>query len=117
MTSDFDTKYLRHMLHSTKARAKRRGIEFALTLEDIRAIWPADDRCPILGHEFRRGYGSTSHRSPALARVLCSAGYVRDNVAIISARANNLRGRLDLERHEQRGNQAIANWLFEFMIR
>ena len=77
------------MLLRARCRAKRKGWDFNLTIEDV-AI-PA--RCPVLGIPLavNQGYGASAG-SPSLDRIDSSRGYVKGNVAVVSHRANNLKG-------------------------
>ena len=61
-----------------KFRAKQKGREFNITKEDI--VIP--DICPLLG---------TPMESPSLDRIDSSKGYIKDNVWVISNRANTLK--------------------------
>ena len=77
-------------LSTIKCRAKKRGIPFDLTLEDI--VFP--DVCPVLGIPLSRNYdgGSGYHvNSPSLDRIDPRLGYLKGNVRIISFRANLLK--------------------------
>lgn len=72
-------------------RARRRGIEFTLTIEEIDALMPLDARCPVLG--FRMVLDDPEpDRWPSLDRIDPERGYVSGNVRIISKRANRLKG-------------------------
>lgn len=66
------------MFRGAKARAKKAGLPFDLTLEDI--VIPA--LCPALG---------TPMVKPSLDRTIPSLGYVKGNVQVISHRANRLK--------------------------
>ena len=78
----------RHMLHVTKGRAKKRGIPFNLTIEDI--VIPK--RCPILGLVLVCGRGrGRSDNSPSIDKIIPSKGYVKGNVWVISWRANRIK--------------------------
>ena len=76
-----------HILSTTKCRAKRKGIPFSITLEDI--IIPK--YCPVLGLKLERGKGKHQDNSPALDKIIPALGYVPGNVEIISNRANTLK--------------------------
>lgn len=79
--------YKRTMLNAARARARKAGVPFNLTVEDLHI----PDRCPILGLELRFGVGMPTNNSPSLDKVVPSAGYVRGNCVIISNRANMLK--------------------------
>ena len=73
--------------HNAKDRAKRKGIVFSLSLQDI--VVP--EICPVLGIKLVRGKHGMQGNSPSLDRIKLTSGYVRGNVAVISFRANRLK--------------------------
>lgn len=76
------------LLERARNRAKVKGLEFDLTLEDI--IIP--EFCPILGIPlFHAEGGHPCPNSPSLDRIIPSLGYVKGNVCIISHRANTIK--------------------------
>lgn len=80
------------MFYRAKSRAKRDGVEFLLTIDDVAAAWPQDNRCPIFGTEFAKQAGSGGGaQSPTLDRIVPSLGYVPGNIAVISNRANGIK--------------------------
>jgi len=84
----YQKHYIQSLLRRAETRAKEKNLEFNLTEEDI--IIP--DICPVLGIPIskvdnRRG----SHNSPSLDRINNNLGYVKNNVMIISDRANRLK--------------------------
>lgn len=74
-------------LYNAKWRAKKRGMEFNLTLDDI--VIPY--RCPVLGIDLFRATGTPCDNSPEIDRRDNSRGYTRDNVVVVSRRANRLK--------------------------
>jgi len=92
-------------LNNIKHRAKKKGLPFDLTLEDL----PIPAVCPILGIPLTMRSGSFHDNSPSIDRIIPAKGYVKGNVAIVSYRANRIKdyGTLDelrkvvafLERH------------------
>ena len=78
------------ILTRAKARSKRYGIPFNLELEDI--VIP--ETCPILGIKLSVGLEEGRNNSPSLDKIIPEKGYVRDNVQVISNRANQLKGDL-----------------------
>ncbi len=80
------------MRTSAKKRARELGIEFAVTASDIRAVWPEDGKCPILGLELTPNTGKGPHdQSPSLDRLNPKLGYVVGNIAVISYLANRIK--------------------------
>lgn len=92
------------LLVTVRHRAKTRGLDFDLTLEDI--VVP--EFCPILGIPLIRGQGVGKHlpNSPSIDRIDNSRGYVRGNVWIISKRANTMKSDASLEEL-----QLFAKWV------
>ncbi len=79
--------YKRFMLNAARKRAKDKGLEFSITLEDI--VIP--EKCPILGLFLEVSKGKPSDNSPSLDRINPDKGYVPGNVGVISYRANSLK--------------------------
>lgn len=75
----------------TKSRAKKYNLPFDMTVEDI--VIP--EKCPVLGIDIIRGPndGKKGPRpnSPSIDRIIPEKGYMRDNIRIISNRANTLK--------------------------
>lgn len=75
-------------IYTAKYNAEKRGISFDLKPGDI--YWPT--HCPILGIELE--YSSTDsdiNNSPSIDRIDSSKGYTKDNVWVISNRANRMK--------------------------
>lgn len=85
------------ILRAAKSRAKKRGIEFNLLLEDI----DIPEFCPVLGIklEFNDDYQKDS--SPSIDRINNQKGYIKNNIKIISYRANQLKSDLSIEEIEK----------------
>ena len=82
----------------TRVRAKKRGIEFTITEDDLQAAFPADGKCPVFGVPLSPpGVGrGTTRRGPrddsaSIDRFDNAAGYVPGNISVISWRANRLK--------------------------
>lgn len=87
-----------------KNAAKRRGVEFTITMEDLE--WPT--HCPILGIELQ--YFTNAGRqedSVSFDRIDPTKGYVPGNVYICSWRANRLKNNGTAEEHKK---------IYEFML-
>ena len=90
------------ILYSVRARAKRQGIPFALTLADI--VVP--EVCPLLDIPLVRNIGTVGRHGPApnsptLDRILPNLGYVPGNVWVVSCRANVIKNDASIEELEQ----------------
>ena len=99
---DYRQHLIRAMLQNAKQRACQCGVSFDLTAMDI--VIP--ERCPVLGIELGIGTWGHTDCSPSLDRFDASLGYVRGNVAVISNRANRLKGDGTLAEHE-----ALVRWM------
>lgn len=95
-------------LTSIRARAKKKGIPFNLTLEDLLDI---PDVCPILGLKLERNLGNTfpSNNSPSVDRIVPELGYVKGNILIISNLANKIKQDATPEQIIKVG-KFYANW-------
>jgi hypothetical protein len=76
------------MIASAKGRALKNGLAFNLVPRDV--VIPK--RCPVLGIRLVAGDRSRKDASPSLDRINNSRGYVPGNVAVISWRANRIKG-------------------------
>ena len=74
------------MLRKARNRAKKRGIYFNLTLDDIQI----GERCPILDTPFKVGLDNWQN-SPSLDRIDNTRGYEPDNVIVVSMMANSIK--------------------------
>jgi len=72
---------------AAKIRAKARGRQFDLKLEDV--VIP--ERCPALGLPLYVQGGKRTDFSPTLDRIDSRKGYTKDNVRVISWRANRVK--------------------------
>lgn len=84
-TWEFDS--VKIMLMNSKERAKRNGIEFSLTEEDIQI----PEKCPVLGIPLFRCKKNNWNNSPSIDRIDNTEGYVKENIVIVSRRANILK--------------------------
>jgi hypothetical protein len=80
------------MFYGARSRAKKRGLPFNITKEDVFASWPLDNCCPIFGMPFQINTRKGSHYdSPTLDRAVPEQGYVRGNISVISWIASMLK--------------------------
>lgn len=94
------------ILASAKTRAKKFNLEFSITINDIQIPL----FCPVLGIELN--LNNTKIRldtSPSLDRIDNSKGYTKENIRIISWRANKLKNNASLEELEK-----IIKYMKEF---
>lgn len=94
------------MLNRSKSRAKKKGFEHNIDLDDI----SIPDKCPLLGIPIFKGESSVQENSPTLDRIDSSKGYVKGNVWVISYKANTIKSNATPEEL-----LAIATRLTEFV--
>lgn len=80
---------------NARRRAKKKGIEFSIEPSDI--IIP--DFCPVLGIKLNKfcGRGKEKNDSPSIDRIVPNKGYTKDNIRVISWRANTLKNNASFE--------------------
>lgn len=77
------------MFNGAKSRAKKKGIEFGITIDDIEM----PDVCPLIGIPIKSPIEGRGPKpgSPFLDRIDNSKGYVKGNVWVISFLANRMK--------------------------
>ncbi len=87
--SENSVKIARIMLQVARQSARRKGMDFNLTVTDL---LPLPTHCPVFGTklDYHRGPHGNPQRA-SLDRVDNSQGYVSGNVAIVSLRANEVK--------------------------
>lgn len=75
------------LIESSRRRAKKRDMEHTITASDIKI----PRNCPVLGIPIFVGSGRACPNSPSLDRIDSSKGYTRENVIVVSWRANDLK--------------------------
>jgi hypothetical protein len=75
------------MFHNAQHRAKKKGIPFTITIDDI--IIP--ETCPLLGIPLLSTNNKKDPRNPSLDQKIPGKGYTPDNIWVISSRANALK--------------------------
>src|SRR5208337_250712 len=102
---------IRRMLSRAQTRAKQSNLPFSIKLPDLFEVWPKDNCCPIFKTPFRqaKAYLGALPESPSLDRILPQFGYVKGNIAVISARANRIKS----SETDPLGLRAVADWFEE----
>ena len=88
--------YVERMWSRIKSRAKRDGIVFDLTRNDI-ADLTIPITCPVLGIPLRQERGRQTDNSISIDRIDSTRGYTPDNVVIVSWKVNRLKSNASLE--------------------
>ena len=95
-------------VHRAKRRAKVKDLPFDLTSKDLMPLVP--DACPVFGTPFMfTGNASGGiDTSPSIDRIDPKKGYVLENIAIISVKANSIKNAYSAAELMQ-----VALWLNE----
>ncbi len=84
-----------YLFYMAKRRARRDGLEFSISIEDIPTV---PTHCPVLGIPlFKRNDGKKGpcDNSPTLDRVDPTRGYSKDNLVVISYKANRWKSNMN----------------------
>jgi len=76
------------MYHNAQHRAKKKGIPFTISMDDI--VIP--EVCPLLEIPLVSTHDKRDPRNPSLDQIRPGKGYTPDNIQVISSRANWLKG-------------------------
>lgn len=94
----FKTKHpLYTHYNGAKYRAKQRGLEFTLSLFDL--VIP--DVCPVFGTPFQKNGHDDMANAPSLDRHDNNKGYTKENVRVISNKANTCKNSMTVEQCEK----------------
>jgi hypothetical protein len=93
---DFDYR-LQMLINASKQRAKLNDREHDINVEDIKAIYPVDGCCPIFGIKLEFNGAGFRDNSPSIDRIDSTKGYTRDNIQVISWKANRIKGASSLQ--------------------
>lgn len=80
--------YRTKMVAQARCRARDKGLEFSITTDDV----TIPSVCPVLGIEVRIGMDKKhKDHSPSIDRINTTEGYTKDNIVVVSWRANRLK--------------------------
>jgi len=83
------------MLSNAKIRAKQKSVDFNLTFECLKKIFPQDNKCPVIGVDFQFGYKNLDKKNtdfaPSLDRIVPEKGYVEGNVIVVCNIVNRVK--------------------------
>lgn len=96
MYTAVNKKDIKELYNHLKNSAKRRNIEFTLTVLDLYNIsFPLT--CPILGIPLYFNRGSECDDSYSFDRIDSTKGYTIDNIIVVSNRVNKLKSNATLD--------------------
>jgi len=82
------------VFYNAKARAKKNGLQFNLTIEQL--VEMAVDVCPLLEIDLTYSDQKSKDSSASIDRIDSSLGYTKDNCMIISFKANRIKNNANL---------------------
>lgn len=95
MITTIDKKDLKILYNQLKNSAKKRKIEFSLTLLDLYELsFPIT--CPIFNFPLYFNRGMVWDNSYSIDRIDLTKGYTKDNIIVISQKANKLKSNATL---------------------
>jgi hypothetical protein len=101
MKNKYKKNPIPQMLSNAKIRAKQKSIDFNLTPEYLKKIFPKDNICPITGVNFQFGYKNQDKKNsdfaPSLDRIIPEKGYVEGNVIVVCNIANRVKSDSSIE--------------------
>ena len=95
---------LKQLIKFSQRRVKKSGLEHTLTLEELKELYPSDNKCPVFGLTFE--WGGDQYNSPSIDRIDNTKGYTKDNCQVISTRANSIKSNATIEELE-----TVVNYL------
>lgn len=96
---DFDYR-IQCLLNVSRQRSRRKNRENTLTKQDLIDLFPSDGRCPVFGFILEWNSAGFRETSPSIDRIDSTRGYTRDNVQIISWKANRIKSYATIEEIE-----------------
>lgn len=92
---------IEYMLYnSAKQHSKKLNLDFNLTEEYIKEIYPKDNCCAILKENFIISNKSKNNNSASLDRIDSKIGYIIGNIQVISFKANQIKSNCTLSELE-----------------
>ena len=102
-----DDRYrLNRLLQQARTRSRKKGIICDITIDDLVSLFPKDKKCPVLGIDLFWGAGTERFNSPSIDRIDPKGNYTKDNIMIISWRANEIKKNCNAEEI-----QAVLNYM------
>jgi len=110
----YKENYIKCILNNIKYRCKRKGIFFNLIEEDI--IIPKNNICPYLNLKMKINENKLNYNSFTIDRINPLEGYTKNNILIVSYKANASKNNATIEEYELIVNnlQKIINKEYAF---
>lgn len=89
----------KHLTMAAKRRAIKKQLPFDIDEDYIKSIWQLDNICPITNIKYWED--NNNFNSPSIDRIDNNKGYTKDNVRIISVKANFIKSNYSLDELEK----------------
>ncbi|MFZ4795885.1 MAG: hypothetical protein ACOYMA_00230 [Bacteroidia bacterium] len=93
-------KWAKLKVSDLKRRAKNKNLKFDLDYDDIINIIPYNFKCPILGFDLKFSSIDRMLR-PSIDRIIPEEGYVKNNIQLISLKANSIKNNASIDELKQ----------------
>ena len=100
----YNSNIKRFMVYAAKSRAKRNNLPFNINENDF----DLPEYCPILNIPLQIGNKKILSNSPTLDRIIPDIGYVKNNVWVISNKANTMKNNATPEELLK-----FADWIYK----
>ena len=105
--SDLTRSFLSKKIFVCRSRCKNTGKDCSLTTEELLELIPKDLKCPVFGTKFSFGKG-LKQSSMSIDRIDNNKGYHKDNVVVVSFKANAMKSSATLKELYQ-----VADFYYE----
>jgi hypothetical protein len=102
----YPRKRLGKLVDTARARAKKKGKEFDLTIDWVVAGWSESQACRLCGAPMELN-AADRERSPSIDRVNSAKGYTKDNCQLTHTQCNTAKGAGGFQAHWS----FTKNWL------
>ena len=106
-------KIIFNSFKGAKHRSNENKLNFNLTIDYLKSIYPKNNICPLLEIEINSYNKNAKWNSASLDRIIPELGYVKGNVVFVSRRANIIKNNLTLEEMKL----LLKNWKQELINR
>jgi len=89
------------LFKSAQSRAKHKSIVFDITETDIKILIDKTSKCILLNMEFKQEAGPLKDNSMTLDKIDPAKGYTKDNIQLISNKANKVKSDIDISMFEK----------------
>lgn len=90
-----------YLITEARKRANKNNIEFNITVNYIKNIFPKDNKCPFLNIPIKINDNIQKDNSITIDRIDNNKGYIKGNVLFLSLKANRSKSNATIEEYEK----------------